>query len=445
VEEEIRKRLKQLIVQHGSELSYNPQRLEALLKDYCGEHKREINLLVIAARGGTARELLNTPGTKLEAWDFQRLVKRLSEDTGMSEDFARWAVESWALALGKELPDKQTQTSASAQPSMEQQVVSPRNQNFGKQTLVYAKTPVESTKGSETRWILDVFKLSAVVVLAIGIYSWGTKAWKRSADEPAKSSHNNVVHSSNQTLKATQQEAGILRSKGDGLGKLRSNNEAVYSRSRALEKNRQDASAQRDKALTFSKPSPYEETTEDRVQELRPKNASELREKGFSLSKLGRYEEAIEYYDRALEINQRDASAWAGKGFNLSKLGRHEEAIECYDRALEIKPKYASVWRNKGFSLSRLGRYEEAVEYYDRALEINQRDASAWADKGFNLSKLGRYEEAIECYDKALEINPDLDWVWRRKAYSLTKLGRHDEAKYCYNQAKKINQQGNSN
>jgi tetratricopeptide (TPR) repeat protein len=116
VEEEIRKRLKQLVDKHGSELGYNPQRLEALLKDYCGEYKREINLLVIAAREGTAREMLNTSGTKLGTWDFQRLVRKLCEDTGMSEDFARWAVESWALAFRNNPPGKQKQTSISGRP-----------------------------------------------------------------------------------------------------------------------------------------------------------------------------------------------------------------------------------------------------------------------------------------------------------------------------------------
>jgi len=114
--ESVRKQLSQLIARYGPELCYNSRRLEALLKDYCGEYKREVNLLVIAAREGTARELLNTSGTKLEAWDFQRLVRKLCEDTGMSEDSARWAVESWALAFRDNPPGKQKQTSTLERP-----------------------------------------------------------------------------------------------------------------------------------------------------------------------------------------------------------------------------------------------------------------------------------------------------------------------------------------
>ncbi len=76
----------------------------ALLRDLCGEHKREISVLVAAVEERVPNDLqssqANTPLDVLLA----RLIRRLVDDRALAEDAARWAVESWALALGLELP-----------------------------------------------------------------------------------------------------------------------------------------------------------------------------------------------------------------------------------------------------------------------------------------------------------------------------------------------------
>ena len=47
-----RKSLCDLIKQYGPSLGNDPKRCEGLLKDYCGEEKREILLIVNAAKEG---------------------------------------------------------------------------------------------------------------------------------------------------------------------------------------------------------------------------------------------------------------------------------------------------------------------------------------------------------------------------------------------------------
>ena len=285
VEEEIRKRLKQLVDKHGSELGYNPQRLEALLKDYCGEYKREINLLVIAAREGTARELLNTSGTKLGTWDLQRLVKRLSEDTGMSEDFARWAVESWALAFRNNPPGKQKQTSISGRPfEGEPQCV---------------------------------------------------KSWAKEADRQDQLSlHEKATECYDRALEINPQDASAWSGKGFSLFRLGRYEEAIDCYSRALEINPRHASAWVGKGFSLSKLGRYEEAIEcyNRALEINPQYASAWAGKGFNLSKLERHEEAIECYDKALEINPDLDWVWRSKAFSLTKLGRHNEAKYFFDQ-----------------------------------------------------------------------------------------------------------------
>lgn len=52
-----RQKLRELIVEYGRSLCDDPRRCEALLKDYCGQHKREIFVLVNALKNRVAEDL----------------------------------------------------------------------------------------------------------------------------------------------------------------------------------------------------------------------------------------------------------------------------------------------------------------------------------------------------------------------------------------------------
>ena len=96
---EVRQKLYELIVQYGRSLCDDPQRCQALLKDYCGKHKREIFVLVNALRNRVAEDLLKTSAGVPQSLLLGRLVRRLEDELGLAEDAAHWAVESWAFAL----------------------------------------------------------------------------------------------------------------------------------------------------------------------------------------------------------------------------------------------------------------------------------------------------------------------------------------------------------
>jgi tetratricopeptide (TPR) repeat protein len=439
VEEEIRKRLKQLVDKHGSELCYNSRRLEAFLKDYCGEHKREINLLVMAAREGTARELLNTSGTKLEAWDFQRLVRKLCEDTGMSEDFARWAVESWALALGKELPSEQEKTPVSTQPLVESQLdTSPKRLDSVEETLPPTQSFGKTLGTSATGW--RIVKLFSAVILAVWIFLAGSRALIRKAGELGELvRHNEAVQSYTQDFNEGPQDA-MPQGKEDSLVDRDRRDEFVNPQGQTSETSSQDASAWHQKGARLTKLGRYEEAIKyyDRALEINPQYALAWYYKGATLARLRRHEEALQCYDQALEINPEYVSAWCYKGFSLARLGHHEEAIQCYDRALEINPQHASSWYNKGVSLAKLGRHDEAIQCYDQVIEINPKIGWAWYGKSLCLIELERYEEAVKCCDRTLEVNPQIDLAWYYKGVSLSKLNRYEEAIRCYDRVLKI-------
>ncbi|MFZ1641988.1 MAG: formylglycine-generating enzyme family protein [Candidatus Contendobacter sp.] len=95
-----RQKLRELIIEYGRSLCDDPRRCEALLKDYCGQYKREIFVLVSALKNRVAEDLINASAGVPPALLLGRLIKRLEDELALSENAARWAVESWALALG---------------------------------------------------------------------------------------------------------------------------------------------------------------------------------------------------------------------------------------------------------------------------------------------------------------------------------------------------------
>jgi len=84
----------------GPSLIEQPKRLRALLADECPGKKREINVLLTAL----AEKIPATLHTKSASapWVFfaGRLVKQLTDLAAMDEEAARWAVDTWALAMG---------------------------------------------------------------------------------------------------------------------------------------------------------------------------------------------------------------------------------------------------------------------------------------------------------------------------------------------------------
>ncbi|MFZ4789826.1 MAG: formylglycine-generating enzyme family protein [Candidatus Competibacteraceae bacterium] len=93
-------KLRELIVEYGRSLCDDPRRCEPLLKDYCGQYKREIFVLITAMKNRVAEDLLKTSAGVPHVLLLARLIKRLEDELAMTTEAAQWAVESWALALG---------------------------------------------------------------------------------------------------------------------------------------------------------------------------------------------------------------------------------------------------------------------------------------------------------------------------------------------------------
>jgi hypothetical protein len=113
--------LARIIAEHGREICAAPKRVEALLRDLCGAHRREINIIVGALEEHVAADLISAAaGGKSAPREvlLARQAARLRDNLAYTPEAALWAVETWAFALGilsaTELQERERTKSAEA-------------------------------------------------------------------------------------------------------------------------------------------------------------------------------------------------------------------------------------------------------------------------------------------------------------------------------------------
>ena len=92
----------QLSGTYGRALCREPQRVEAMLRDLCPEHKREVFLLVSALKEQIVPDLMSVQagavGGVPEEVIVSRSRRKLAENLGFTEESSAWAVDSWLQA-----------------------------------------------------------------------------------------------------------------------------------------------------------------------------------------------------------------------------------------------------------------------------------------------------------------------------------------------------------
>jgi formylglycine-generating enzyme required for sulfatase activity len=97
--------LREILERFGREICDDPARLKAVLCDYAGGRgldrpQREIRVLVEAAEERVPGELLRCGDAGSRGVVQRRLAARLQQSFAITEEYARWAVATWASALG---------------------------------------------------------------------------------------------------------------------------------------------------------------------------------------------------------------------------------------------------------------------------------------------------------------------------------------------------------
>jgi parallel beta-helix repeat protein len=95
-----RQKLVEIIARYGPALVHEYRRCEGLLRDYCSGYRREVAVLTSALEERVGADLLAANNKLPREVVLAKLATRLHDNLAMEQAAARWAVNSWALALG---------------------------------------------------------------------------------------------------------------------------------------------------------------------------------------------------------------------------------------------------------------------------------------------------------------------------------------------------------
>src|ERR1700752_2797204 len=94
--EGFRLQLKKIIQTQSEAILDEPDKLESLLNDYCGQNASEITLLMRAHAEGVPQKIIAlSPAVPIEV-TLARLTDSLSRKSFINKDAARWVVDTWA-------------------------------------------------------------------------------------------------------------------------------------------------------------------------------------------------------------------------------------------------------------------------------------------------------------------------------------------------------------
>lgn len=140
-----RQTLRKLIAKYGRDLCSDAGRCEGLLRDLCGAYRREINILISAQKDRVPLDLLAAHNSVPRELLLTRLTKRLEDQLALTEEAARWAVDSWALALGvmteEEAEARRRKQSPAAPPPSTTMAAAPHDEDTGGLTPPTVPTP----------------------------------------------------------------------------------------------------------------------------------------------------------------------------------------------------------------------------------------------------------------------------------------------------------------
>lgn len=99
LDESVARTLGEILSRHGQSSLTDARLCENLLKDYCGQYKEEISLLVSAVKERVAIDLLVSQDGLPQNLLRNLLIKRLRKNQSLGEGEARWAVDAWSIAV----------------------------------------------------------------------------------------------------------------------------------------------------------------------------------------------------------------------------------------------------------------------------------------------------------------------------------------------------------
>jgi len=99
-QETVRHVLRTIVARQCCPLWDSSETYERALGERCPDHAREIALIVLALQNGIVSEMFRLRNRLILSILLPKLIRWLARQSDLAQYEAKWAVESWAIALG---------------------------------------------------------------------------------------------------------------------------------------------------------------------------------------------------------------------------------------------------------------------------------------------------------------------------------------------------------
>ena len=473
MQDTVRIKLAELVGRFGLDLCNDARRCEALLRDVCGGHKREINALVSAAREGVGSELRQSSVGVPKELIVARLTKRLHENLGLAEDLARWAVESWAVALGiatakefrfpfrcpqcgaqgsiatrmagrritcpkcsaslfiadngrevflahgEQSPSNVQLTPPSPPVAASQPRIQPKAQPAvaeppdpiaeAPEAIWYVRPPSGGQFGPATGDSMRTWMSEGRVSADSLVWREGWCEWREAATVFPK-----LRDGHSPPIPAVS-----------GEGQIKPDDAYVYFSRGVDREGKQDWDA----AIAD-----YSEAIR-----LKPDYATAYFGRGNTRDSKGDLNGAIADYTEAIRLQPDNASAYFNRGNTRDSKGDMDGAIADYTEAIRLKPDHAGAYHNRGVRYEKKGDWDNAIVDYSEAIRLKRDYGDAYHDSYYGRGKAyaakGDFDEAIADYSEAVRLKPDFANAYLNRGVAYAREGAWDAAIADYSEA----------
>ena len=366
-----RQKLKLIIAKYGVVLHDAPQRCEALLRDFCGQYRQEISLLINAQKEKIPAELLNSQNSSLPvSLTIARMSKRLEDNLAIKPEAAKWSVESWALALN---------LITEAEPLIDEGKSDIRvNPN-------YARPHIDLGNILKNQGRLEEAKVEYQQAI-------------RLAPENIEAHFylGQILSDQDKPEEAITEYKKVIRLNPDNLKKAN----IYYNLGLILQKQgkSREAKTEYQQAIHFN-----------------PNLAYPHDGLGLILKNQGKLEEAKAEYQQAIRLDPNYAVAHVNLGNVLYAQGKLEEAKAEYQQAIRLDPNYALTHNNLGLLLEKQGKLEEAKAEYQQAIRLDPSCRDSHFDLRRILENQAKLQEVKSEYPQVENIDiarTTFDKVW---------------------------------
>lgn len=409
--------LKELLVTHGPTLMDNPQRCKGFLLDRCQAQRLEVNILTQALEEQVVADLRqqavsSTPYPVLQA----RLVKRLQDNRGITEEVARWGVDSWALALGV------IQTEPAVSPVEIRSASTPSSTDNTNQSI--SPTAVVKTK---QQWIEE-----------------GNQYYKAGSYEDAIRAYSEAIALDKQDGKAYFLRGNAYKDNGQ-------HEQAMNDYQTVLAINPNFADAQVMMAVTafeFLQKGGGDMLREkgiaekdlwkvglagiaavlgafDKALTIDPKNVTAYYQRGLIFAEGGEFKKALDDCNNALILDPRSVDAYIARGRVYMKLEKPKQALNDLNQAIALDPQNVKAYMVRGGIHMQNGSTIQAIDDFGQWITLSPQNPNPYTFRGLVYIQREQYPQAIQDLDQAIALianqAPNADnssvYVWRGRIY----------------------------